>query len=178
MRFEIYALLTALSWAAGSIIEKQGVKIGNFSPIMGTAIRTFVSLIILIAYLAIIPIFADSLWPQLKAAPAKSFLYIAIGGGLLSGTLGIYFLYTAMAKGNVSTVLVIAFCFAPVLGAIISYLFLNEKINAIQLSGMAMCIVGAALTVYFKSPPSSSTNQNPNHQIQNINNTSEPNQSQ
>ena len=150
MRFEIYALLTALCWAIGSIIEKQGVKIGNISNVMGVTIRTAVSLILLILFIAISGIFTQSLWPELKTINMKSFTMIAIGGGLLSGALGIICLYTAMSKGNASTVLVLAFCFAPVFGSIVSYLFLNEKINLIQMSGMLMCIVGAGLTVYFK----------------------------
>ena len=43
MRSEYWALMTAACWAAGSLLEKRGVKIGGLSPVMGTAIRTAVN---------------------------------------------------------------------------------------------------------------------------------------
>ena len=44
----------------------------------------------------------------------------------------------------------IAFCFAPVLGAVLGYFFLNERLSPIQVTGIALCVIGAAMTVYFR----------------------------
>jgi drug/metabolite transporter (DMT)-like permease len=45
----------------------------------------------------------------------------------------------------------IAFCLAPVIGAVLGYLFLNERLSPVQIAGIALCITGAAMTVYFRS---------------------------
>ena len=143
MRSEVWALMTAACWAVGSLLEKRGVKIGGLSPVMGTAIRTAFSLILL-SFLSF------PFWHQLRTAGPKSISLIAIGGGLLSGCLGIIFLYTGLKNGSLSTVMTLAFCFAPVLGAVLGYFFLNERLSPIQVTGIALCVVGAAMTVYFR----------------------------
>ena len=143
MRAEIWAVFTAVCWAFGSLLEKKGIKLGGLSPVMGTAIRTAFSLLILLAV-------SFPFLGQLKTAGTKSVLLIAVGGGLLSGGLGIIFLYTGLRSGNVSTVMTIAFCLAPVIGAVIGYFILNERLSPLQVLGVVLCVTGAALTVYFK----------------------------
>ena len=86
MRAEFWAILTAVSWAVGSFFEKKGVKLGGFAPVMGTAIRTSVSLLVLAAL-------SYPYWSQLRAAGAKPILMIAIGGGVCAGGLGLLFFY-------------------------------------------------------------------------------------
>ena len=143
MRAEIWAVLTACCWAFGSLLEKRGIRLGGFSPVMGTAVRTAFSLLILLFV-------SFPFLGQLRTAGAKSILLIAVGGGLLSGGLGIIFLYTGLRSGSISTVMTIAFCLAPVIGAVLGYLVLKERLSPPQVLGVVMCIVGAFLTVYFK----------------------------
>lgn len=143
MRAEYWAVLTAACWAVGSSMEKRGVTIGNLSPVTGTAVRTAFSLLVL--FVLSLPFLG-----QLKYAGAKSILLIATGGGLLSGGLGIVFLYTGLKNGNISTVMTIAFCLAPVIGAIIGYAVLKERLSPLQIAGVVLCIAGAAMTVYFR----------------------------
>lgn len=143
MRAEYWAVLTAACWAVGSSMEKRGVTIGNLSPVTGTAVRTAFSLLVL--FVLSLPFLG-----QLKSAGTKSILLIAIGGGLLSGGLGIVFLYTGLKNGNISTVMTIAFCLAPVIGAIIGYAVLKERLSPMQIAGVVLCIAGAAMTVYFR----------------------------
>ena len=143
MRAEIFALLTAVCWAVGSLLEKKGVTLGNFTPVMGTTIRTIVSLIFLL-------LISYPYWYQVKAAGPKPIILIAIGGGILAGGLGIKFLYSGLKVGNISTVMTIAFCSAPVIGALLGYLVLKEKLAPLQVAGMLLCVFGAFLTIYFK----------------------------
>ncbi len=143
MRAEIFALLTGICWAVGSFLEKKGVTLGNFTPVMGTTIRTVVSLIFLM-------LISYPYWHQVKAAGPKPIILIAIGGGILAGGLGLIFLYSGLKSGNLSTVMTIAFCSSPVIGALIGYLVLHEKLSAMQIVGMIMCLVGAFFTLYFK----------------------------
>jgi len=143
MRAEIYALLTAICWAVGSLLEKKGVTLGNLSPVMGTTIRTVVSLL----FLALL---SYPYWHQVKAAGPKPIFLIGIGGGILAGGLGIIFLYTGLKTGNISTVMTVAFCAAPVIGAFLGYLILHEKLAPLQVVGMLLCVLGVFLTIYFK----------------------------
>ncbi len=143
MRAEGWAILTALCWGFGSLLEKRGVKIGGLAPVMGTAIRTAVSLLLLLAL-------SFPFWGQMRTAGAKSILLIAVGGGVLAGAMGIVFLYAGLKAGNLSTVMAIAFCLAPVVGAILGWLFLHERLAPAQLLGIVLCVAGAALVTWFK----------------------------
>ncbi|MDD5727495.1 MAG: EamA family transporter [Victivallales bacterium] len=143
MKAEFWALCTAVCWAVGSLFEKKGVKLGNLTPAMGTAVRTAVSLLLL-------PAISWPYWGEVKKAGLKSLLMIALGGGLLSGVLGVICLYSGLKNGHLSTVLTIAFCMTPVLGVILGIVFMKEQLAVAQYIGIFLCIVGAALTVYFK----------------------------
>jgi len=143
MRAEIWAILTALCWGFGSLLEKKGVKIGGFAPVMGMVIRTAFSLLLMSAV-------SFPFWGQVKTAGVKSLTLIAIGGGVISGGFGIMFLYTGLKVGNLSTVMTIAFCLAPVIGTILGYFALHEKLSMVQIFGVFLCVTGAALVTYFK----------------------------
>ncbi len=143
MRAEGWAILTALCWGFGSLLEKRGVKLGGLTPVMGTVIRTVFSLLLLLAL-------SLPFWGEAKTAGVKSISLIAIGGGVLAGGLGVVCLYTGLKSGNLSTVMTIAFCLAPVVGTALGYLFLREKLAFVQLLGIGLCVVGAALVTYFK----------------------------
>ena len=145
MQAEYYAVLTAICWATGSLLEKSGIKMGNLTPVMGTAVRTFFTLIL-------VAVLSRPYWGELRAAGAKPILLIAVGGGVLSGGLGILFLYTGLKHGHISSVMTIAFCLAPVLGVILGFLVLKEKLTPMQIAGIVLCITGAVMTVYFKNP--------------------------
>ena len=143
MRAEIWAVLTACCWGIGSLLEKKGVKLGGITPVMGAAIRTVFSLLFLLAV-------SSPFWGQVKTAGAKSFTLIAVGGGLFAGGLGLICLYSGLKAGNLSTVMAIAFSLAPVIGTILGLVFLGEKLKAIQILGIALCVAGAAMVTYFK----------------------------
>jgi uncharacterized membrane protein len=143
MKAEFWAILTALCWGIGSLLEKKGVKIGGLTPVMGTVIRTAVSLLLLL-------LLSYRFWPQVRLAGFKSISLIAVGGGLLAGGLGIMFLYTGLKEGNLSTVMTIAFCLAPVVSIVLGVLVLHEKLQPVQWLGIVLCISGAALVTYYR----------------------------
>lgn len=143
MRPEIWAILTAVCWAGGAYFEKSGVKLGGFAPIMGVAIRTFVSVILL-------SILSYPFWPQLKESGIKPILMIAIGGGVAAGAMGLLFFYKALKLGNISVVLPIAFCLTPVIGVILGAVLLREKLALAQYVGITLTILGATITAYYK----------------------------
>jgi uncharacterized membrane protein len=143
MKPEIWAALTAVCWGAGALLEKKGVKLGGFTPVMGVTIRTAVSLAILAAV-------SYPYWGQVRAAGVRPVLMIAVGGGVFAGALGILFLYTGLKSGNLSTVMTIAFCLTPVISVSLGYLFLGERLSLPQLVGAVLCLTGAVLITYFR----------------------------
>jgi len=143
MRAEGWAVLAALSFGLGSLLEKRGLSIGGLSPVMGTTIRTIFSLLLLLGL-------SFPFWGQVRMAGIKSISLIAIGGGILAGGLGIIFLYTGLKTGNLSTVMTITFCVAPVITTALGYFVLHEKLTLVQLIGIVLCVTGAALVTYFK----------------------------
>jgi transporter family protein len=143
MKAEGWAVLTALCWGVGSLLEKRGVKIGRLAPVMGTAIRTSFSLLLLLAV-------SFPHWKQVRTAGVKSISLLAIGGGVMAGGLGVVFLYTGLRSGNLSTVMTIAFCLAPVISTILGFLVLQERLTSVQVFGIILCVIGAALVTYFK----------------------------
>ncbi len=144
MRAEFFAVFTAICWGVGSLLEKRGVKLGGLSPVMGTTIRTAFSLLMLIAV-------STPYWGQLRKAGATSIALIAVGGGVIAGGLGIIFLYSALKTGSLSVVMTIAFCLAPVVGAILGVLVLHERLSVIQWTGVILCIAGASLVTWFRT---------------------------
>jgi len=113
------------------------------TPVVGTLIRTVFSLLFLL-------IVSFQYWSEIKTAGVKSISLIAVGGGLLAGGLGIVSLYTGLKTGNLSTVMTIAFCLAPVVTTLLGYFVLSEKLSPMQLIGIVLCITGAAMVTFFK----------------------------
>lgn len=145
LQAEFYALLTAVCWAVGSLMEKTGIGLGNMTPLTGTVIRTFFSLILL-------SVLAFPYLGEIRSAGVKPVVLVAVGGGILAGGLGIVFLYSGLKSGHLSTVMTIAFCLTPVIGVLLGVLVLKEKLTPLQLAGIVICITGAAMTVYFRNP--------------------------
>ena len=116
---------------------------GGLAPVVGTTIRTIFSLLFLM-------VFASPFWKQAKMAGVQSISLIAIGGGFLAGGLGIVSLYTGLKTGNLSTVMTIAFCLAPIIGTTLGYFILREKLTSVQLFGIFLCVTGTALVTFFK----------------------------
>jgi len=146
MRAEFWAILTALCWAVGSFFEKKGVKLGGFSPVMGTAIRTAVSFLFVGAL-------SIPCWDQLRTGGAKAILMVAVAGGIVGGGLGVVFFYRALSGGQLAVVLPIAFCLTPVVGAVLGFALLGEKTNARQTAGIALTIIGATMAISFRTAP-------------------------
>lgn len=137
MKAELFALLTAACWGIGSFFEKKGLALGNVPPFTGAAIRTSLSLLILL-FLA---------WPNLQTVTRigwKPLLLIALGGGVLAGALGIALFYTALKTGNIGRVLPIAFT-SPLFGVIISLLLGTESLSLKNVLGMSLTIAGIIL---------------------------------
>ena len=135
---ELWAVLTAICWGVGSFFEKKGVHDGNLAPVMGTAVRTVTSLLILAAA-------SWPFWGQLRTAGTVNILKVAIGGGVLAGAAGLLCFYKGFATGELSRVMAIAFSLTPVIGAALGIAFLGEGHGATKLVGIALAVAGTVL---------------------------------
>ena len=137
MKSQIFALLTAIAWGVGGYFEKKGLNMGNLSPQMGIAIRTFVALIILggVSY---------PQWKDLPGAGHKALLYMVIGGGIVAGSAGMLCFYTAIKGAPLAKVMPIAFT-SPLFGALMGLWLGGEPLTARTAIGMALTIGGIAL---------------------------------
>lgn len=143
IRPEILAVLTAIFWASGSYFEKQGMKLGSLSPVLGITLRTGMALVVL-------SLISIPYWRQISEAGTKSLLYMLLGGGILAGSVGMLCYYAALSKGELSKVMTIAFTVTPVAGAIIAAYALHESLSVAKLCGIGLCVAGVLVLLLNK----------------------------
>lgn len=140
MKPQLFALLTAIAWGIGGYFEKKGLHQGNLSPQIGITIRTAIALVILAAVS----------FPQWKTIPQgglKAFLYMAIGGGVVAGSLGMLCFYTAIKGAPLGKVMPIAFT-SPLFGAIMGIIFAGEPLSIKTIIGMLLTIGGIMILTF------------------------------
>jgi bacterial/archaeal transporter family protein len=134
MKPQLFALLTAIAWGVGGYFEKKGLHYGNLSPQMGITIRTAVALVIL-------AVVSFPYWKTIPQAGTKALLYMAIGGGVVAGSLGMLCFYTAIKGAPLGKVMPIAFT-SPLFSVLMGVIFASEPITIKTLIGMLMTIGG------------------------------------
>ncbi|MBE0636296.1 EamA family transporter [Candidatus Bipolaricaulota bacterium] len=137
MRTQLFALFTAIAWGVGGYFEKKGLLMGNLPPQVGITIRTAVALIVLAAASA-------PQWRTMLEAGPKPLLYIALGGGVLAGSVGMLCFYVALKGGSLAQVMPIAFT-SPIFGVLMGVLIGGSTLQPRQLIGMALTVGGIAL---------------------------------
>jgi transporter family protein len=137
MKPEIFALLTAICWGVGGYFEKKGLQLGNLSPTMGITLRTVTALIIL----------GIASYPQWKTVPqagSRALLYMAVGGGVIAGAVGMLCFYSALKGAPLTRVMPIAFT-SPLFGALMGIIFAGEPLTWKTIAGLLMTIGGIVL---------------------------------
>lgn len=137
MKPQILALLTAIAWGVGGYYEKKGLNMGHLSPQVGLLIRTAIALLIVTAV-------SFTEWRSVAQAGTKSFLYIAVGGGVLAGSAGLLCFYAAIKGAPLGQVMPIAFT-SPLFGAAMGIIFGGEPLTLKTIVGMALTVGGIIL---------------------------------
>ena len=137
MRAQFLALLTAVAWGIGGYFEKKGLLLGSLPPHVGIAIRTAVALLILGAI-------SIPQWRAVHAAGPRAMLYVALGGGVLAGAVGMLCFYAALKAGSLSQVMPIAFT-SPLFGVLLAVIVGAEPLQLRTAVGMALTIGGIVL---------------------------------
>lgn len=135
MKTVLFAVLTAVCWSAGGAFEKKGLKLGNLPPVVGIAVRTATAL-------AVLGLASFPHWGTLAGAGAAPLLYLVLGGGVVAGSLGMLFFYTALGTGELSRVMPVAFGLTPLLGFAIGAVFMKEPATALKLIGAVLTSAG------------------------------------
>ncbi len=138
MKPVLFAALTAICWSAGSFFEKKGLGLAGLPPIMGITIRTAVAIVVLGAL-------SYPHWSTLSSIQIKPLLYLVLGGGVLAGSLGMFFFYTAIGSGQLSRVMPVAFGLTPLIGFLIGVLAMKEPVDGAKALGAALVCIGVVL---------------------------------
>lgn len=137
----ILALFTALCWSIGGFFEKQGLKLGGLSPVMGITVRTTVALMVL-------SVASFRYWPTLQSAGTRPLLYLILGGGVLAGSVGMLCFYAAIHAGQLGQVMPVAFGLTPLVGFLLGVMFLGEPLLATRITGVLLTCAGVVLITW------------------------------
>jgi len=135
-----YAMLAGLAWGVGGYLEKSGLQKGGLPPLTAIAVRTAIAFVLLGA--AAIP-GSRHVRPH---ADAQAWLLIAVGGGLLAGSLGMWAFYSSLATTtNLGVSLAIAFALSPVAGTVVGLWRGDQALDTRTTLGLLAIVAGIVL---------------------------------
>lgn len=142
MKPERFALLTGIFWALGSFFGKKGLEMAGLSPKAGLIVRHGVSLIV-------VTLIAGSDLQQFVSSFSnpegrKGLIYLLIFEGIIAGSLGMIFFYTAIKSGELSRVMPLAFT-TPLWGFLLAVVFAGEQVTPVKSVGAGLAIVGVLI---------------------------------
>lgn len=130
------SILFAISGAAWGVLTVL-LRRWTIDPLVAAAVIACLSL-------AFLPVYALAMTPQLQIPPLTYVLYQALYQGVLHSAVGIaLFAYATHALGPGLLSLMVPV--VPVIGLILSYLFLDEWLTGAQWFGALLVIVGMVL---------------------------------
>lgn len=133
-RWLVYSLLTVLLWGAWGVQSK--VAVDRVSPWMNQILFP------LGLIPAVIPVLVSSrLRGGTDLVRGRSYAFLT---GILGGTGNIAF-FLSLDKGGSASVVVPLTCMAPLVTVLLAAVVLRERINRIQMAGIAVAIVAACL---------------------------------
>ncbi len=140
MRPYIPAVCTAMAWGIGGYFEKKGLHQGNLPAVVGITVRTAVAVVVL-------GLLSIGQWQAVAAAGKRNILYVAVGGGVLAGSVGMLCFYAALKGAPLGRVMPIAFT-SPVFGALMGVFFGGEVMHARGMAGLLLTVLGVALLTF------------------------------
>lgn len=142
---EWLALVTAISWGAGSFFGKRAMKIGHLSPLVGIILRTVFALIL---FALLLSLFGRKINANFRKEVTNAWkeskwglFQIIIFEGLLAGGLGMFLYYLAISNGELSLVMPLAFL-SPFWGTLLALLWRDEKVIFQRIAGLIVTLSG------------------------------------
>jgi bacterial/archaeal transporter family protein len=140
MKPQYFAILSAIAWGIGGFLEKRGVATGHITPAIGVVLRCVATSIIL-------GIAGWQGWKEMAQADWRGPALIIIGGGVISGSIGMLSYYAALRDAPLSIVMPIAFS-SPMIGAIMGIVFGGEPFTIKTLAGIGLTVSGIFVLSY------------------------------
>lgn len=136
----LYAMLAGFAWGLGGFFEKAGLQALKLPPIAGITLRTVIALVVL-GTLSI------PAWKQIgNPGDWKAWLMIAVGGGVIAGSLGMWSFYSSLSvTQNLGVTLAVAFSFSPLTGTVVGLLEGSQSMNLKIALGLVAMITGIVL---------------------------------
>ena len=139
------AVLAGLCWGVGEFFTKQVLHTQRVGPITAIAVRSTVALPVLWAVYFLF-VHARAVEPRdWTAAGTGALLKLAVGSGLVAGAGGMLCFYGALHLGPISKVKPIAFTLAPVVGTLLGWLFLGERMPPVKWLAVTLIVAGVVL---------------------------------
>ena len=146
MKPELFALLAAVMWAAGSFFGKKGMQDAKLDPKVGLAIRLVVSALIILAIAA--PLLSQLTEAAKTTVGRAGILQILLFEGIIAGLIGMLLYYTALRQGDISKVMPLAFA-SPFFGFILGVLYGGEHFTWIKAAGAGLTLAGIVILTAF-----------------------------
>lgn len=146
MKPELFALLAAVTWAAGSFFGKKGMHDAKLDPKVGLTIRLVVSGLIILAIAA--PLLSQLTEAAKTSIGRAGIIQILIFEGIVAGLMGMLLYYTALRQGDISKVMPIAFT-APLFGFVLGVMYAGETFTLIKAAGAGLTLVGIIILTAF-----------------------------
>lgn len=136
----LYAVLAGMAWGVGGFFEKAGLQQLKLPPIAGITIRSFIAL-------AILGLLSIPAWKEIENPDnIKAWVMIAVGGGIIAGSLGMWSFYSALSLSeNLGATLAVAFAFSPIAGTVVGLIQGSQKMDIKIALGLAAIILGIVL---------------------------------
>ena len=136
----LFALLSAFFAAVTSILAKVGIT--GMNPYLATAVRTVV--VLLMAWGIV---FAGGSQAELAKMTPRNWLFLVLSG--IATGLSWLFYFVALQKGEASKVIPVDKS-SVVLGMVLAFIFLHEKMTPGTLVGGALITAGTFVIIFWK----------------------------
>jgi len=145
MKAAILAVLAGLCWGVGEFFTKQVLHTHRVGPITAIAVRSTIALPVLWAvYLLVVQ--ARGVEPRdWTQAGGATLLKLVLGSGLVAGAAGMLCFYGALNLGPISRVKPVAFTLAPLVGAVLGWLVLGERMPPPKWLAIGLIVAGVVL---------------------------------
>lgn len=145
MKAAMLAVMAGLCWGVGEFFTKQVLHTQRVGPITAIAVRSTVALPVLWAVYFLF-VHAQAVEPRdWTTAGTATLLKLVVGSGLVAGAGGMLCFYGALHLGPISKVKPIAFTLAPVVGTILGWLLLGERMPPVKWLAVVLIVAGVVL---------------------------------
>ncbi len=125
--------LTLLFWGSAPLFEKWALR--AVDPLLALTLRTGMAALILLGA----SLFNRN-WTALERLTWRDFTALA-ASGILAGVLGMFTYFSLLKTGQASKVVPLTAAY-PLVTALLSFVFLGEKLSALRLVGILLTILG------------------------------------